>query len=78
MLFANDEQLNMEFINTLPMAIELERLELWGAAIFSFRTRRSSNSFCAKSDRFAMLCLQTCSAATLFQLSLQYHPATNW
>lgn len=42
----------------LPIAIEFERFELLDAATCSLRNRRSSNSFCAKSDLFAMLCLQ--------------------
>lgn len=42
----------------LPIAIEFERFELLDAATRSLRNRRSSNSFCAKSDLLAMLCLQ--------------------
>lgn len=49
----------MQILNRyLPIAIEFERFELLYAATCSLRNRRSSNSFCAKSDLFAMLCLQ--------------------
>lgn len=58
----------------LPTAIAFERFEpCAGAAILSFLTRRSSSSFCAKSDLFAML-----AAATLFQYYCLNNPrATN-
>lgn len=42
----------------IPIAFGFERFELWDAAIRSLRSRRSSSSFCAKSDLFAILLLQ--------------------